>query len=86
VGKFKPNAWGLYDMVGNVKEWCGDWFGEYPKIEVKDPHGPLDRFQRVIRGSSWLSGPNACRSAARNDLPPDERSTDEGFRVVLELE
>jgi len=65
VGQKKPNAWGLYDMHGNVFEWCGDWFNEYPKGAVSDPTGPKDGVLRVNRGGSWEFGAASGRSATR---------------------
>ena len=73
VGQKKPNAWGLYDMHGNVYEWCQDWFTiDYPKDHVTDPAGPgpSDRRTRVSRGGSWNSQAWAARSASRMGLDP----------------
>jgi formylglycine-generating enzyme required for sulfatase activity len=85
VGSYKPNAWGLYDMHGNVLEWCSDWFDEkaYGEKDRKDPRGPKVGNTRALRGGSWLlDGPN-CRSAARRGYSPDTRSAGTfGFRVV----
>jgi len=85
VGSYVPNAWGLYDMHGNVWEWCLDsWDGSasYPAAAVTDPYvssGPL----RVIRGGSWLSYSGGCRSAFRGSLIPASANYYIGFRVVL---
>ena len=84
VGTFPANAWGLFDMHGNVWEWCMDWKGEYPEGAVTDPKGPRDGSSRVLRGGSWDNPPRSCRSANRSDLNPDGSSYYLGFRVVLD--
>ena len=67
VGRKDPNPWGLHDMHGNVAEWCNDAYGEnaYGSAETVDPHGPATGDERVLRGGSWRTSPDRCRSAAR---------------------
>jgi len=84
VGSFPSNAWGLYDMHGNVWEWCQDWYGSYPGGSVTDPQDPSSGWWipvRVIRGGSWGSGGRLCRTAYRSAYNQDFNRM--GFRVVL---
>jgi sulfatase modifying factor 1 len=79
----EPNKWGLYDMAGNLWEWCYDWYGPYPGGHVTDPVGPATGIYRVNRGGSFGSGINDERSANRATNPPNEDSAWRGFRIVL---
>jgi formylglycine-generating enzyme required for sulfatase activity len=82
VGSYQSNAWGLYDMHGNVWEWCQDWFGDYPCGSVTDPTGSSNVSCRVYRGGGWGDGARRCRSAGRSGHVPDFRGGNLGFRVV----
>lgn len=84
VGSYAPNAWGLYDLHGNVWEWCQDWWsGSLPGGEAVDPRGSESGSSRVLRGGYWGSYGWYCRSAFRYSSSPDSRTGGIGFRVVL---
>ena len=87
VSQKKPNAWGLYDMHGNVWEWCSDWYiNSYTNAETTDPQGPSSGTARVLRGGVWGYGPRICRSASRNSTFNCRYYGDwGGFRVVLSV-
>lgn len=83
VGHYRPNAWGLHDMHGNVFEWCRDWFADYSNLPAEDPVNGSDGASRVYRGGAWSYYGKQCRSADRDGAPPGHKSPDLGFRVAL---
>ncbi len=84
VGSYRPNAWGIHDMTGNVLEWVSDWYGEdyYSRSPKKDPRGPSSGFFRVYRGGGWIDLPDYLRPTFRSRLVPRARNHFLGFRCA----
>jgi sulfatase modifying factor 1 len=83
VGSYPPNAWGLFDMHGNVSEWCSDWYESYSFFSVTNPGGPASGWLRVLRGGSLGNYGRYCRSAYRFGFEPSYRNLNFGFRLVV---
>ncbi|MBW7874341.1 MAG: SUMF1/EgtB/PvdO family nonheme iron enzyme [Ignavibacteriales bacterium] len=82
VGLKQPNEIGIYDMSGNVWEWCWDWYGDYTSPSQTNPKGPSSGTSRVLRGGSWGNDARRCRVASRGNLLPDIRYSNNGFRLA----
>lgn len=82
VGSFAPNAWGLYDMHGNVGEWVWDYYGDYDAADTENPAGPLTGTRRVYRGGGWNDFAKNLRSAYRAAMPQENVSAAVGLRLV----
>jgi len=84
VGNYPPNGYGIYDMAGNVAEWCSDWYDEtyYRSSPSEDPQGPQRGMKKVVRGGSWVSLPAGLRAGARYASAPETLSNTTGFRCV----
>jgi formylglycine-generating enzyme required for sulfatase activity len=82
VGSFAPNPWGLYDMHGNIWEWCIDWYDDYPLGDQADPQGPSSGTFRIFRGGGWRNYAQLCRSAFRYRYFQDFRHFNIGFRLA----
>ena len=83
VGTKQPNELGLFDMCGNVWEWCQDYYGAYVEANKENPRGPAKGLARVIRGGCYNDDPNVCTVYVRGKLSPEQRQTHTGFRLSL---
>jgi formylglycine-generating enzyme required for sulfatase activity len=82
VGSKEPNAWGLYDMHGNILEWTNDWFGDYSAEAQHNPTGPEQEAYCALRGGSWFSSAEQCTATFRLNDRPDRTSYFTGFRIA----
>ncbi|HEV8524534.1 MAG TPA: formylglycine-generating enzyme family protein [Terriglobales bacterium] len=88
VGRFAPNAFGLYDICENVHEWCSDWYrADYYRVSPeRNPQGPVEGSRRASRGGSWRHHIRIARCSARSSIPPDYQYADYGFRVASDAD
>lgn len=86
VKSYPSNQWGLYEMHGNIWEWCEDWYGHYPSTSVTDPKGMKEGVFRILRGGSWADGGRRCRSAYRTYADPSTKNGTRGFRLARDVD
>lgn len=83
VGTLQPNKLGVYDLGGNVLEWCNDWYGDYSASDVVNPKGAASGPKKVLRGGSFLDPASVCRTSLRQSMEPNKRNPTTGFRIAL---
>ncbi len=86
VGQKHPDELGVYDMSGNVLEWCSDWYGHYSQASQVNPKGPREGDSKVYRGGGWGYIPRSCRPSARDRSSPSSHSFNLGFRLAMDVE
>jgi formylglycine-generating enzyme required for sulfatase activity len=84
AGLRRPNAWGLFDTLGNAAEWCADWHAPHPAGDAVDPSGPQTGTARVVRGGSWKDLKGQLKPALRRSLPPGQFDKETGFRLAMD--
>ena len=83
VGTLLPNKLGIYDLAGNVSEWCVDWYGDYTSSDVSNPKGLTSGYKKVLRGGSFIDAAASCRTSARQSLDPNTGNRTTGFRIAI---